>query len=127
MAMSMARQLNEWPTTHGAPLRIATVRSELGISRERLARVLDVSTRSVARWEEHDQLPANRWVRQVLVQLHNIIELGHESLTPEGFRALMQRPQPTFGHRSGIEAIEQGDAETVYRELAGPAEGLSGT
>ena len=127
MATSATRQLNQYATKHNEPLRIADVRTELGVSRERLARVLDVSSRTVARWEEQDQLPANRWIRQVLVQLHNIAELGHESLSPAGFRALMDRPQPAFGNRSGIEAIEQGDAEMVYRELAGLAEGLTGT
>jgi len=44
------------------PLSIAAIRKDLGISRERMARLLDVSSRSIQRWEENDQLPSNRWV-----------------------------------------------------------------
>ena len=127
MAASIAQHLNQRGATPGEPVSIVGVRHDLGISRERMARLLDVSSRTVARWEDQQQLPANRWVRQVLIQMRNITELGHESLTQDGFQAFMTSPQPVFGDRSGIEMIERGEAETVYRELAGMAEGFTGS
>jgi hypothetical protein len=127
MTASSARQLNDQSSSHGDPVSVVGLRRDLGISRERMARLLDVSSRTVARWEERDLLPVNRWVRQVLIQIRNIVELGHESLTDEGLRALMNSPQPVFGNLTGIEMIERGEAEAVYRELAGMAEGYTGS
>lgn len=127
MAVSLANQLNQRTSTDRDPISVAAIRHDLGVSRERMARLLDVSSRTIARWEDHQQLPSNRWVLQVLIQVSNIVELGHESLTPDGFRTLMTTPQPVFGHRSGVELIERGEAEAVYRELAGMYEGYIGT
>jgi DNA-binding XRE family transcriptional regulator len=127
MALSVTHRLNQHAEDRRDPITVAGIRHELGISRERTARLLDVSSRTVARWEEHDQLPSNRWVRQVLIQIDNIIDLGHEALTPEGLRAFMTTPQPVFGNRSGIEMIERGEADTVYQELAGLYEGYTGS
>lgn len=108
-------------------LSVARVRAEFGISREKMARLLDVSARSVQRWEEHDQLPGNRWVLRVLQEMDQIAELGHQALTPDAFRTLLTRPQPGFGNRSGLAAIEPRQASLVLGELAGLYEGSSGT
>lgn len=126
MALSASSQLNNRTSTRHDRLSVAAIRHDLGVSRERMARVLDVSSRTVARWEDQQQLPSNKWILQVLVQIRNIAELGHESLTPEGFQIFMTTPQPVFGNRSGIEMIEAGDAEVVYGELAGLYEGYLG-
>ncbi len=109
------------------PIRIATLRHDLGISRERMARLLDVSAKTIQRWEEHDQLPANRWILQVVVELQNIADLGLEVFTSEGFSLIMRQPQPVFEHRSGLQMIEEGHADDVYAELAGAYEGYLGT
>lgn len=127
MAVSIAAQLNERTPAHHGDLSVGGVRRDLGISRERMAHLLDVSSRTIARWEDRDQLPTNRWVMQVLVQVRNLIELGRESLTDAGIIAFMSTPQPALGGRSGIEMIERGEVEMVYRELAGLAEGYTGT
>lgn len=126
MALSIAAQLNDRTSARQEPISVAAIRHDLGISRERMARLLDVSPRTIARWEDQQQLPSNRWVLQVLVQLRNIAELGLETLTPEGLRIILTSPQPVFGNRSGLEMIEQGEAEDVYRELTGMYEGYLG-
>lgn len=126
MAISIARQLNDRTSTQHDPISVADIRHDLGISRERMARLLDVSSRTIARWEDQGQLPSNRWLVQVLVQLQNIIDLGLESLTPQGLHIFMTTPQPVFGNRAGVELVEAGEAETVYGELAGLYEGYLG-
>jgi uncharacterized protein (DUF2384 family) len=115
------------PRRTGEPVRVADLRAKLGVSRERLGSVLDVSARTIQRWEEHDQLPTNRWVRNVVLQLDEIVELGLDVFTPEGLRAVMTTPQPGFGNRSGLEMIEAGKGEEVYGEFAGAYEGYIGT
>ena len=108
-------------------ISVADLRATLGISRERLGRVLDVSARTIQRWEDNTQLPSNRWVLNVLVQLNDIVELGQDVFTPEGLRIVMTKPQPAFDNRSGLEAIEAGDGDQVYGEFAGAYEGYLGT
>lgn len=115
------------PLVPRRPLSIAAIRKDLGISRERMARLLDVSSRSIQRWEENDQLPGNRWVLRVLNDIGLIVELGYLVFTPEGFRQVMTTPQPAFNNRSGLEAIEAGQPSVVLSELAGLYEGYIGT
>jgi uncharacterized protein (DUF2384 family) len=106
---------------------VARIRKDLGISRERLGRVLDVSARTIQRWEDHDQLPTNKWIRQVLVQLHDILDLALTVYQPRGVHLIMTTPQPGFGGRSGLDLVEAGAFETIIGELAGMYEGYLGT
>ena len=108
-------------------ISIADIRANLGISRERMGRVLDVSARTIQRWEDNDQLPTNRWVMQVLIQLQNIVDIGLEVFTPEGLHRVMTNPQPGFDNRSGLDLIESGDGRRVFGEFATLAEGAIGT
>lgn len=114
-------------TPKRGPIQLAALRRDLGISREQMARLLDVSAKTVQRWEEHDRLPTNRWVLQIVVELQNIVDLGLTVFTPEGFALLMRQPQPAFGHKSGLQMVEEGHADDVFAELAGAYEGYLGT
>jgi hypothetical protein len=127
MATSTHRSAPLDPRSTGTSLSVADIRAKLGISRERMGRLLDVSARTIQRWEDHDQLPSNRWVANVLVQTNKIIDLGLEVFTPEGVTTIMTTPQPAFGGRSGLEMIESGEGNTVIAEFAGAYEGYLGT
>lgn len=102
-----------------AAIDVASIRAGLGISRERFARVMDVSSRTVQRWEEGGSLPTNRWVLRVLVQLQEIVDLGLRVWTPRGLHLVMTTPQPGFDGRSGLELVEEGQAEGVIGMAAG--------
>lgn len=127
LSVNTATQSGTNTLTPRRPLSIAAIRKDLGISRERMARLLDVSSRSIQRWEENDQLPSNRWVLRVLNDIGLIVELGYQVFTPEGFRLVMTTPQPGFHNRSGLEAIEAGQPNVVLSGLAGLYEGYIGT
>lgn len=109
------------------PISVAEIRAALGVSRERLGRVLDVSARTIQRWEENDQLPTNKWILQVLVQIQNIVDVGLIVWKPEGFHRVMTEPMPVFGDRSGLDLIERGDGDEVLGEFATLHEGATGT
>jgi hypothetical protein len=109
------------------PISVAEIREALGVSRERLGRVLDVSARTIQRWEENDQLPGNRWIMQVLVEIQNIVDVGLIVWKPEGFHRVMTEPMPVFGDRSGLDLIERGEGDVVLGELATLHEGAIGT
>ena len=108
-------------------ISVAQIRKDLGISRERMARLLDVSARTIQRWEEQDQLPSNRWVMQVLVDVQNIVDLGLQVFEPRAVHLIMTTPQPGFGNESGLELVEAGRANEVFGYLAGAYEGFLGT
>jgi transcriptional regulator with XRE-family HTH domain len=108
-------------------ISVAYLRETLGISRERMGRLLDVSARTIQRWEDNKQLPSNRWVTNVLIQLNDIVTLGLDVFSPEGLRIVMTEPQPAFGDKSGLEKIEAGEGQDVYSEFAGAYEGYIGT
>jgi transcriptional regulator with XRE-family HTH domain len=100
------------------------VRERLGVSQERLAHVLSVTSRTVERWEKIDELPSTPDRIRRLKTLAAIAELGEIVFGKEAFRRFLKLPQPVFGARTPWETIERGDAEHVYGVLAAEYEGL---
>src|SRR5438067_11913621 len=70
------------------------LRAGLRLSRERMARLLDVSAKTVERWEERDALPASGQVRSRLAQLREIADLGLAVYTPDTYVTCFSRPCP---------------------------------
>jgi DNA-binding XRE family transcriptional regulator len=104
-------------------LDVAEVRAGLGVSRERMARLLDVAARTVDRWEKRGALPASERQRQELARLAEIAALGRVVFTEEGFGRFLVTPLPALGGRSALAAIEAGEADRVLGLLAGLYEG----
>ncbi len=100
------------------------LRADMRLSRERMARLFDVSAKTIERWEERDALPASTRVRNQLAQLQEIVELGLTVYTPDGFARYLVTPLPTFGGRSALQLLEQGEADGVLAALAADYEGL---
>ena len=101
-----------------------SIRSALGLSRERMARLFDVSAKTVERWEASGTPPASRHVRSLLAQVDEIVRLGLAVYTPQGLRAFITSPIPDLGGRTPLQAIEQGDADLVRGVIAADHEGL---
>jgi len=57
-----------------------------------MARLLDVTSKSIQRWETRNALPSSERVRGLAAQLAEIAELGTTVYTPEGFAACMATP-----------------------------------
>jgi DNA-binding XRE family transcriptional regulator len=102
------------------------LRRDLRLSRERMARLVDVSAKTVERWEHQQGLPsgASSRVREQLAQIQEIRDLGLIVYTPEGFQLFLKTPLPTFAGRTALQMIEQGHAEAVLAALASDYEGL---
>lgn len=100
------------------------LRRLLNLSRERMARLLDVSAKTIERWEQRDERPSSTQVRQRLAQLQEIAQLGHIVYTPEGFSMFLTTPFPTFDGRTALQMIELGQAEQVLGALAEDYEGI---
>ena len=105
------------------PLSVWAVRAALHLSRERFARLLDVSTRTVERWENGGELPSMVSVRQRLARLRELSELGLLVYDRSEFRRFLGLPLPAFEGRTALQIAESGDVERVVGTLASLYEG----
>src|SRR5713226_2528979 len=96
---------------------LSDIRRNLGVSRERMARLLDVSAKTIERWEERGTIPANRTAIDRLSRLRDIADLGLQVYTPEGFHTFLTVPMPAFSGHSALQMIELGDVDLVYGEI----------
>jgi transcriptional regulator with XRE-family HTH domain len=108
----------------GSELPPRALREALGVSPEQMARLLDVSAKSVERWERDGKLPARTAVRQRLAQLQEIVELGLTVLKAEGLLMALHTPAPIFDGCTGLQLIERGQGQRVVGALAGIYEGV---
>jgi DNA-binding XRE family transcriptional regulator len=111
-------------TSPAATIRPLELRRDLDLSRERMARLFDVSAKTIERWERSQSLPSSRRVMIQLAQLKEMRDLGLMVYTPEGFRLFMRSPLPDLGGQTPLQMIEQGKIEEVIGALAGDYEGL---
>lgn len=102
------------------------LRRDLSLSRERMARLVDVSAKTIERWEHQQGLPlgASSRVRAQMAQIQEIRDLGLIVYTPEGFRQFLTTPFPEFEGKTALQMIEQGRAEAVFAALAADYEGV---
>lgn len=102
------------------------LRRDLRLSRERMARLVDVSAKTVERWEQQRGLPtrASSRLRAQFAQIQEVRDLGLCVYTLEGFRQFLKTPLPTFADRTPLQMIEQGQADEVIAALAADYEGL---
>jgi DNA-binding XRE family transcriptional regulator len=107
-------------------LRPEELRRDLGLSRERMARLVDVSAKTIARWEQQRSLPpgTSSRMRAQMAQIQEMRDLGRCVYTPEGLRQYVQTPLPTFAGRTPLQRIEQGKGDAVIAALAADYEGL---
>lgn len=88
-----------------------------------MARLLDVSTRTIERWEDRTELPAGSVSRSHLAKLQEIVDLGLIVYGSDIFRKYVSLPMPVFGGRTALQLIERGEADRVYGALAADYEG----
>lgn len=99
------------------------VRELLHVSREKMGRLLDVSAKTVERWEESDQLPSKSPHLERLSAMREIAKLGLMIYGPEGFSRFLQVPLAEFAGRSPLQLIANGEAGKVISALAADYEG----
>ena len=102
------------------------VRNTLPISQEQVARLLKVSSRTVARWEKSNSGPERQEQRERLGRLQEIVDLGTKVYTPEGLSEFLATPLPEFGNKTAYDMLFIGDFDVVMSALAADYEGLGG-
>lgn len=99
------------------------VRAHLAVSREVMARLLEVSAKTIERWEDNGKLPSRPDSLQRLGELAEIVRLGLVVYTREGFSQFLKTPLPEFGGRSAIQLIASDEGGIVLAALAADYEG----
>lgn len=100
------------------------VREDLKLSRERMARLLGVSSKTVQRWEERNLSPGTPVLASRLAKIQEIARLGQAVYTSEGFRRLLRTPLAQLEGRTPLQLIEIGESDRVLSVLAADYEGL---
>lgn len=99
------------------------VREALGISRERMGRLLDLTSKTVARLEEGERLPTGAAALTRLALIREVVDLGLVVFTPGGFARFMASPAPAFRGLTPLQLVERGEVEHVFGALAALYEG----
>lgn len=110
--------------THPSILTLAELRKQLNMSRERMGRLIDVSAKTIERWEARGEMPKNRLLRERLAQIQAIAELGLMVYTREGFDLFMTTPMGVFDNHTALQMIEIGRGDEVFSAFAEDYEGM---
>lgn len=106
-----------------ATLRPRDLRSQLGLSRERLGRILSISSKTVERWEGLEQVPRSERAARRLAALDEAVRLGRLSYEPDALRRLLATPLREFDGLTALQLIEQDQGDRVLALLAADYEG----
>jgi transcriptional regulator with XRE-family HTH domain len=110
--------------TNTAQISPQQLRRELRLSRERMARLMDVSAKTIERWEARADIPPAASARQRLMSIREILDLGRLVYTPDGFQAFLTTPQPRFQGATALQLMEIGRIADILAALAEDYEGL---
>lgn len=110
-------------TIRTTPMQPRDLRDAFRLSRERLARLIGVSAKTVERWEAHPTRPARDEIRHRMAELREIAELGAAVYTREGLADFLDAPLREHGGLTALQLIERGEAGRVIASLAADYEG----
>ncbi len=108
--------------SESATLDPVAVRQGLALSQERMGALLQISPKTVSRWERGERRPSEEMLRKV-AKLKEIVDLGSMVYTPEGLNEFLSTPLPVFGGRSGMDLLRWGEFDLVIAALAADFEG----
>lgn len=95
--------------------RMLDIRSQLKLKREVFARLIPISTRSLATIES-GKAP-NLAVRRRLAELRRIFEALSDVMNPESIGPWMTTPNEAFDGSKPLEIIERGEIDRIWRML----------
>ena len=110
-------------TIRATPIQPRDLREAFRLSRERLARLVGVTAKTVERWEAKPTRPARDETRVRMAQLREIAELGATVYTADGLGGFLEAPLAEFGGLTALQLIERGEADRVLAAIAADYEG----
>jgi transcriptional regulator with XRE-family HTH domain len=99
------------------------IRQSLGLSCERMCRLLHVSAKTYQSWEKGEASPREKH-RVNLSKLEEIGELGLLVYTPDGLREFLRTSMAVFDGHSALDMLTLGNHDRVIASLTADYEGL---
>ncbi len=112
----MTYVIHAWYHVFMEPDHMRKLRLAFGLSQERLARLVGVSVRTVARWEGGQSQPSPLAERQ-LRGLENLERLLSRLMRPDSVGEWMNRPNVRFGGRNPNQVLLSDGPEPILRML----------
>ncbi len=103
---------------------VVRIRADLELSREKLARVFDVSAKTIERWEAKGSLPKDAAGRRLLGELREIVDLATVVFGSDGMRRFLALPLPGYDGASPLQLIERRQSGAVLAALAADYDGI---
>ena len=91
------------------------LRSRLKLNRDVFARMLPVSTRSLATIESGEK--PSEAVRRRITELRRIVDALAEVITPETIGQWMTTPNDAFDGLKPLEVIERGEVDRIWQMI----------
>jgi len=110
-------------TIRATPIQPRDLREAFRLSRERLARLVGVTAKTIERWEAKPTRPARDETRVRMAQLREIAELGATVYSGERLGDFLEAPLAEFGGLTALQLIERGEADRVLAAIAADYEG----
>ncbi len=105
-------------------LDLMKIRTDMGLSREKMARIVDVSSKTIERWEKGETQPTSRRINRLYAGMNEIVDLGLMVYTPDGLKLFLKSKLPEFDGQTAFDMMELGDTDSVMSALAADYEGL---
>lgn len=109
---------------------MATIADRLGeaagrveLDQGELARLLETTPRTVARWLNREAAPRPD-ARERLLELLAVLELLSTTLTPEAAHDWLYSPNPALEHHKPVDLLRRGDYRPVLGAIDALAEGV---
>jgi len=103
--------------------QIAPIRTRLELSTENMAKLLQVSSRTISRWEEKKKFPQKEVQIIRIAKLREIVDLASMIYSKEGLREFLFTPQPVFNGKSAFQMMTIDDYDIVMSALSSDYEG----
>jgi DNA-binding transcriptional regulator YiaG len=110
--------------TSPSDAKFLVVRKKWASSTEMLGKVLQVNSRTIARWEKKVSSPTRPQDTQNIHKLMEILDLGSKVYTEEGLQEFLSTPLAVFNNHSANQLMSIGDYDAVLSALAADYEGL---
>ncbi len=101
------------PTTRGGTM--LSLRSQLGLRREEFARLLPISTRSLAGIEQGRR--PSQTVSRRLSEIRRVVVALSEVVNKDALGPWMLQPNQAFGGLKPIEVIERGEVDRIWQMI----------
>jgi hypothetical protein len=103
--------------------RLQRVQFAMGLSNRQMAKLLQISPRTIAAWVQSGNGAVKAEQRRRLLQLDLIVALAAKVYTQDGIRAFFAMPLAEFGNKSATDLLLEGRFNSVAGTIAADYEG----